>query len=285
MKFFSQIRNSFKRLAVASSVGTASLMALALSGVGLGEFFGDVSPAFGAQPVSPISPISVPKVSYITIAGAGFAPAVEDKQSPPTVTWKGQTNDTVTIDQRCTSVTKTVSGKAVVTAGCIKSWTDKAVVVAVQKPSGTNSDAVDVDFGKWASITVSRNGSDANAAGTGFDNNFYYVPVVTKISPQAGVVGGGTKVILTGVGFGTTQDTSLLKLDGNTIPASGTCSTAKTNCILKWTNTQIQFYTPPMGTNSKAAIQVLDGNGKGEVADYVDGYFYYGSVVTGVKPQ
>jgi len=178
--------------------------------------------------------------THVTISGAGFGTAL------PTVDWGG-----TTIVAKCTLL---------VTGNCIASHTDSSVVVVA--PSGSGTVAVNVNGGVVSSIT---------------DNNFYYGPVVTKLSPQGGVATGGTHVTISGAAFGT----ALPAINwGSSHTIAVACTTSiKTDCVASHTNTSV-VVVAPAGTGS-VAVTVNGGHAVAQV----DTSFYYGPVVTKLTPQ
>jgi hypothetical protein len=183
----------------------------------------------------------------LTISGIGFGAFVQDTS---VVNWGAST---------ITSLCGT-SG----TTNCIVKWSANGV--SIKTPSGTAG----------TSKTVRIN---SGAAATSVLSSFYYGPVVTALKPQAGAAAGGTSLTIYGTGLGSfTQGTSTVNWGATAI--TDMCTTSgQLGCITKWSDKSVTISTPA-GTGSKT-VKVNSGG----ALTMPDTTFYYGAVVTGMKPQ
>ena len=189
--------------------------------------------------------------TLVAISGVGFGPYIEDTS---VVNWGN-----ASIFAKCS-----FTGEK----SCITKWSPNSVVVSA--PMGT--------VGSRVSVKVNAGAAVQSAAA---DTRFTYGSLVTGLKPQGGPAIGGTPLTISGLGFGAfVPDTSTVNW-GNT-PITALCTTELlSGCIKKFTEKSVIIVTPVGDAGTSVAVKVSNGN----VLSTVDNRFYYGSVVTGLKPQ
>ena len=162
--------------------------------------------------ITSISPPEAPANGVVTITGSGFG--ASDRYSPDgvSITYVGFIN---------------FNG---VTVGAL-SWSDTSITTRI--PSNGTS----------GPVTVSK----YNATSNGVQLTVEGAPTVTGLAPSVGPV--GRSVILSGSGFGSTQNTSTVQFNG--VPAT----------VSSWGDTQITAVVPPGTATGPVSVTVATVSG------------------------
>ena len=265
MLSIANLKASLGRLAVAASVGSATILAFALSGGGLGE----AASLNFAEPISPLSPV---KTSTITGLGFGASFVADGSRK---VVWNG-----ADIDQMCPKL-------KVQPAACITKWTDKAITLLVP---------IDLSLGV-ADVQVVTGGNSVAQMDDGANSKYYYptAPAILGKSARNGPLVGGTKVTLTGLHFGSSfvvdksavygWPDAIVAMCQKTVPPGPV-----KGCVSKWTNTAVTIVTPDLTENGPGYFwpYIRTSNSTTEIPIFAypggsfgdgDPYFYQGAVV------
>ena len=286
------LKATLGRLAVASAVASATILAFAVSGTSLGDLANgpsliEAASLNVAEPISPLSPVRT-----ATITGLGFGASFVNDGSMKVI-WGGS-DSFAEIDQLCPKLPK------VKVAACITKWSDKAITLLVPTADlgGAGYDSA------W--VEVVTGGEFVSAMDGGANAKYYYsdYPVILDMSTRNGPLVGGTKVTFTGLNFGASfvVDTSAvygLTEDFTQIwEITQMCQKAPASpvkgCVSKWSNTAVTILTPDLTENGPQegfpVIRTFDTSVENLKYAYPEGSFgdgdprfYQGAVVIKVN--
>jgi YD repeat-containing protein len=126
-------------------------------------------------------------------------------------------------------------------------WSISPSGVGTINSSGLYTAPATISTLQTVTITVTSVADSTKAAST--TTTLYPVPQITSLSPASGAV--GSVVIIAGSGFGATQGSSTLTLNGTTVAASA------------WSNSSITVTLPQSGTTGNVVVTTIAGASNG----------------------
>ena len=188
----------------------------------------------------------------------------------------------------------------------INQWCDKAAVAPIVSDCISKATVKGVTVLAPTEILAGGSGPFAITVNSGYakdniDNNFYFGALVTAFKGQAsrGTVTPSTAMTISGIGFGTDKLVPPVVQWGDDQQITAKCVDGLTvltsNCISKWSNTSVSVLTPLLslpvvfddttdGGGSVAVTVIPTGASAAPALSSMDNNYFYGSLVTGMKP-